>query len=725
MPLPNDTLFSSQWHLRNTIAGYLDLNVVGAWNPAQGTAYTGAGTRTVVIDDGFDFTHSDLAPNYNTALDYDYDRGIANAFGTVSDAHGTATSGLIGADNNGTGAVGVAFDTQIVGYRAMQFSTLDNAIADAALVADGDVVNMSLGSPDSLMFLRDPLLDAVQSAIGTAVNSGRDGLGTTIVKSAGNSRDSGFDTNAGDWENDTRQVVVAAVNRDGSVSYYSNYGAANLVSGFGSSVPGSVVTTDRVGSAGYSSGNYTTSFNGTSAAAPMVTGIVSLMYDANENLGWRDVQTILGASARHVGSAIGGGMTGAENYAWGWNHAQTWNGGGQHFSNDYGYGLVDGLAAVRLAESWLLSGPAAGTTANQHTNSVDVLNSTVTIPDGNTTGTTFRGAIATDDVIDRVTVQVTLSTTFTGDMDVYLTSPDGTVSQLMDNAGGATDFSGVWTFESQAFRGERAAGNWSVRVADDFAGDTLRVSDIVIRTFGTSTTADRYVFTNEYSDYDGVSGHATLISDTNGGTDTVNAAAVSSASTIRLDGVAGAIDGVAVRFGAVENAIGGDAGDTLIGGSSANALFGMRGDDSLSGAGGTDSLRGGTGNDVLTGGAGADVLIGGAGQDTFRLTASTDSLVSARDIIRAGDSAVAFEGVGATAGDRIDVSTIDANTAASGNQAFLFGTAMTTGHVWLTTSGSNTLVNFNNDADSAIDFQLVIEDGATLASAYRGADFLL
>src|SRR5256886_3540324 len=45
---------------------------------------------------------------------------------------------------------------------------------------------------------------------------------------------------------------------------------------------------------------------GTSAAAPMVTGVVALMYEANSGLGWRDVQSILANSAVHVGSAIGG-----------------------------------------------------------------------------------------------------------------------------------------------------------------------------------------------------------------------------------------------------------------------------------------------------------------------------------------------------------------------------------------------------------------------------------
>ena len=107
----------------------------------------------------------------------------------------------------------------------------------------------------------------------------------------------------------------------------------------------------------------------------MVTGVVSLMYDANAGLGWRDVQSILASSARHVGSDVGGGIAGSEHYAWDFNAAGTWNGGGQHFSNDYGYGLVDALAAVRLAETWLLGGATtAATTANEFTNTMDVLN---------------------------------------------------------------------------------------------------------------------------------------------------------------------------------------------------------------------------------------------------------------------------------------------------------------------------------------------------------------
>ena len=96
--------------------------------------------------------------------------------------------------------------------------------------------------------------------------------------------------------------------------------------------------------------DFVTDFDGTSAATAMVNGVVALMLDANANLGWRDVQTILAHSARHVGSAVDGRyrLPATESASWQWNAAKTWNGGGLHFSRDYGFGLVDALAAVRL-----------------------------------------------------------------------------------------------------------------------------------------------------------------------------------------------------------------------------------------------------------------------------------------------------------------------------------------------------------------------------------------
>ena len=164
----------------------------------------------------------------------------------------------------------------------------------------------------------------------------------------------------------------------------------------------------------------------------------------------------------------------------------------------------------------------------------------------------------------------------------------------------------------------------------------------------------------------------------------------------------------------VENLTGSQFGDILTGGNDGNTLAGQSGSDVLSGL---------LGNDTLRGGAQADILIGDAGSDVFDFDATTNSTAGARDVIRAGLVA-AFEGAGAAAGDLIDLSGIDANTAAAGNQAFIFG-GTGVGRVSLVTSGTDTLVHANVDNDAAFEFELLIEDGGVQPAAYRAADFIL
>lgn len=172
------------------------------------------------------------------------------------------------------------------------------------------------------------------------------------------------------------------------------------------------------------------------------------------------------------------------------------------------------------------------------------------------------------------------------------------------------------------------------------------------------------------------------------------------------------------------NGTGNTLANSLTGNSAANILTGFSGNDSLSGGGGNDTLDSGNNNDVLTGGAGGDMLYGGAGTDRFVFTFAADSSGATRDVIASSGTGSGFEGAGAAAGDRIDLAAIDANTGAAANQAFLFG-GSGAGRLTLATSGTDTLVRGNTDADSAYEFELVIRDGAVLASAYSAADFVL
>jgi Ca2+-binding RTX toxin-like protein len=110
--------------------------------------------------------------------------------------------------------------------------------------------------------------------------------------------------------------------------------------------------------------------------------------------------------------------------------------------------------------------------------------------------------------------------------------------------------------------------------------------------------------------------------------------------------------------------------DRIRGGSGEDIILGGEGNDRLWGEAGDDRLYGESGDDVLNGGSGLDILNNGRGNDVFDYDALADSPgfeETSPTVIR--DNIIGFDGRGAL-GDRIDLSTIDANREAAGNQAF-------------------------------------------------------
>ena len=167
--------------------------------------------------------------------------------------------------------------------------------------------------------------------------------------------------------------------------------------------------------------------------------------------------------------------------------------------------------------------------------------------------------------------------------------------------------------------------------------------------------------------------------------------------------------------------------DKLYGTSKSDELFGGDGNDRLYGRKGNDVLHGEDGKDYLRGNSGSDILIGGKGADRFDFNWVSKSRPgwANRDVIRAGDGAAAFEGVGKSWGDRIDVSGIDANITKGGNQAFHFGGTGKSDLSVIDVSDGNTLVRANIDNDKAFEFELLIEDGGVKAIQYQASDFIL
>lgn len=239
---------------------------------------------------------------------------------------------------------------------------------------------------------------------------------------------------------------------------------------------------------------------------------------------------------------------------------------------------------------------------------------------------------------------------------------------------------------------------------------------------------DDYYYVDSTSDtiYENAGeGYDTVYSTANSYTLSANVEALILSGTTDQKGTGNALDNL-IQGNNADNVLDGKGGNDEMRGSYGNDdLRGGDGDDSLFGGPGKDILRGQGGNDFLQGAKEKDILIGGAGSDIFDFGAVTWSPPSAADIIRAGDGATAFQGVGVAGGDRIDLSDIDANSASGVNDSFIFGGAGVR-HLSLIDSGNNTIVRGNVNTSAAYEFQLVIEDGAGIhASDYKAIDFIL
>ncbi|WP_371232786.1 M10 family metallopeptidase C-terminal domain-containing protein [Pseudomonas sp. QE6] len=142
--------------------------------------------------------------------------------------------------------------------------------------------------------------------------------------------------------------------------------------------------------------------------------------------------------------------------------------------------------------------------------------------------------------------------------------------------------------------------------------------------------------------------------------------------------------------------------DTLTGNSGANYLYGNAGNDVLNGAAGNDTLLGGSGTDQLSGGLGADI---------FDFDALTDSVLgSLRDVIK--DFKLAE-------GDKIDLSTLDARSDTSGNDAFTFigSAAFSTTNAAGQLRYSDGILAGSVDADTAAEFEVQLVGVSSFSSS--------
>ncbi|MBL8888848.1 MAG: S8 family serine peptidase [Planctomycetaceae bacterium] len=464
--IPNDPSFASQWHLRNTGQGGgavgFDLRVEPTWNFTNNTGL-GTGVTIGIVDGRVQQTHPDLVANLRT------DRSLWLA-GTA-DTHGTAVAGLAaGVGNNSTGISGVAPRASFGGI-----SLLDQSLTDAneALALSHHFNTMVGGQFDGIHIYnnswgptddgtREAAGPLVRSALASAANTGRNGLGNIYVWAGGNGGNVD-NVNYDGYANSRYTIAVGATTNTGVRAGYSERGAALMVNAMGSGGTRDVVTT-TTGS------NYTSSFGGTSAATPMVAGVAALMLEANPNLTWRDVQHIFVETSWRTDPTHAGWVQ---------------NGAGRFHNDFYGFGTVDATAAVAAATTWHNVGDAVMVT------NFDAVNQLIADGSGNLNNPAFGAPIVrTLSITDRIRlehVEVVFNTTggFAGDLEVVLTSPMGTQSLLatLHSHGAAYN---NWTFMTVKNWGEFSDGDWTLRVRDGWAADQSTWVNWRINLYGTA-----------------------------------------------------------------------------------------------------------------------------------------------------------------------------------------------------------------------------------------------
>lgn len=270
--------------------------------------------------------------------------------------------------------------------------------------------------------------------------------------------------------------------------------------------------------------NYTNTFNGTSSAAPNVTGVTALIAEANPTLSWREIRYILAKTADKVDpddapvTLLVGSQSSGSRISDTDRHRDTdepsngvtahlgWveNAAGYAFNNKYGFGRVNAGKAVALAQQESATLPPL-----RHTDWIDITptHSPISIPDADAQGATFRFQldddingdltlegmqfgfnIKNDDLLKVGNGDLTGSTA-ASDLAIQVTSPAGTKAILATSRTSLGAYQGLGNASApgyayhisgpmlvNAFLGEKVQGEWSVNLVDtnraDF-GDVL------------------------------------------------------------------------------------------------------------------------------------------------------------------------------------------------------------------------------------------------------------
>lgn len=496
---PKDPIYPQQWHLYhqggNSLASGSHISVEQAWDITRGN-------RAIVVaimDDSVDLRHPDFQGMGKIVAPRDFkDNDFMPLPNEAEDNHGTACAGVAVAEENGTGAVGVAPGCALMPIRTSGYLDDDTVeeLFQWAVAKGAAVISCSWG-PAAVYF---PLSLRQRGALTYAATKGRNGRGCVIVFAAGNAnRPTNSSVPEQGWPRNLLQgsvawlngfaahpdvITVAASTSLSRKSAYSNWGkeisvcgpSNNAPPGVGlqelgyvytppevrGSLPGlGIVTTDRLGYEGYAPGDFDSEFGGTSSACPLVAGVAALVLSANPDLTAAEVKQLLQQTADKIVDPNPDPQFGYRKGTYESSGRCDW----------FGYGKVNAFKAVQAATQRLIPAIAPSQRfQTQNTTSLD-------IPDSDKDGITSSIAISETRPLRDVQVSITLEHTFLGDLTLTLVAPSGQRILLQGRTlGRQTRLQTTYTLQTtpllKRLLGQSARGTWQLHIVDHAQGDT-------------------------------------------------------------------------------------------------------------------------------------------------------------------------------------------------------------------------------------------------------------
>ena len=507
--LKTDPFYQYSWHLKNTgqtnfatNTGTVgaDMNIDSVINSGK----TGNGVTIAIQDSGMEIAHEDIANNHLAGKSCDFlndDDDPTPA--SIGGDHGTSVAGIAAATGwNDKGGRGVAPKANLVGHNVLAYQTISTYLDAYGATPGGcdtdvvDIMNQSYGSGDSSSFDTSGIFSLFLDAYVNGVTNGRSNKGFLYVRSTGNSFYSAsghcspsgaswsntpyeyscYDSSYDDDHTEPYLIGVTALNAFDLKSSYSTPGTSAWISGyggeFGSTYP-AMMTTDLMSCdkgynqsssviTGDSTCDYMQSFNGTSSAAPSVSGAIALILEANSNLTWRDIKHILASSATQIDNSRSKTYESVDLYKW------TTNAAGFKHHPWYGFGKINVQSAITLAEAYVLG--SLGTFVNTSGTQTSI-GGTITSYQRSiftTKKITLSAPAGSSNFVEFIKLSLGFDHADPEEISVELKSPDGTTVTVLQPFTLKTSNPSNNDFDMgiSSFYGESISGDWTLIITD-------------------------------------------------------------------------------------------------------------------------------------------------------------------------------------------------------------------------------------------------------------------